>query len=219
MATALIKEMRKMISEDTKGPLEPRLRASFCDWCKTKQSPEGLALLHGMAWPTQACPCHLVSYCSATCQASHWAAHSFHCEKLRGCCGEMPNLEDGPADLPAINLAKEVKWLQAEVDEIRRRDSLVSVMEVITLYTNLAKRNADLEAVRRRMLANLDELVLIDPNASLWHSEERCDGNSFDGDIPDEHWRDFVKEYQEQFREECTAVAERLFTEFNIQFA
>jgi hypothetical protein len=131
----------------------------------------------------------------------------------------MPNLEDGPADLPAINLAKELKWLQAEVDEIRRRDSLVSVMEVITLYTNLAKRNADLEAVRRRMLANLDELVHIDPNASLWHSEERCDGNSFDGDIPDEHWRDFVKEYQEQFREECTAVAERLFTEFNIQFA
>ena len=121
--------------------------------------------------------------------------------------------------MQAINLANEVKRLQEEVDHIRRRDTVCSAMEVITLHTNLVKRNADLKGDKRRMLAELAELVLIDPNASLWHSEERRDGNSFDGRIPDEHWRDFVKEYQEQFREECTAVAELLFTEFNIQFA
>ena len=128
MATtvAILEKMRLMISEEGKGPLDPRLRASFCEWCVGRFPPEGLAVLRGMAWPTNACPCRLVSYCGIPCQTSDWATHKATCEQLRGAdaeSGEMPVLETGPADLASIHLAAQVKRLSQQRLSCRKRNS------------------------------------------------------------------------------------------------
>ena len=170
MATtaAILEKMRLMISEEGKGPLDPRLRASFCDWCVRRFPPEGLAELRGKPWPTNACPCHLVSYCGANCQASHWAAHSATCEQLRGAdaeSGEMPVLETGPADLPSIHLAGQVKRLAAEV-KLQKEELAVEehafhgLMDLLVQsILNLSSRNDALESHSIHLAAQIKRLT------------------------------------------------------------
>jgi hypothetical protein len=165
---AILKKMRLMISEEGKGPLDGRLKASFCDWCVRRFPPEGLASLRGKPWQTNACPCHLVSYCGANCQASHWAAHSATCEQLRGAdaeSGEMPVLETGPADLPSIHLAAQVKRLTAEV-KLQKEELAVGehafhgLMDLLVQsILNLASRNDALESHSGLLAAQIKRLT------------------------------------------------------------
>ena len=163
---AILEKMRLMISEEGKGDLDPRLRASFCDWCVRRFPPEGLAKLRGSPWPTNACPCHLVSYCGIPCQASHWAAHSAICEQLRGAdaeSGEMPVLETGPADLASIHLAAQVKRLTAEVklqkEELAaRQHAFNGLMDLLVQHTDLATRNDALEPLSIQLAREVKRL-------------------------------------------------------------
>ena len=170
MATtaAILEKMRLMISEEGKGPLEPRLLASFCGWCELRFCSVGRRRLGEIPFPTNACPCHLVSYCGANCQASHWAAHSATCEQLRGAdaeSGEMPVLETGPADLPSIHLAAQVKRLTAEV-KLQKEELAVGehafhgLMDpLVQSILNLASRNDALESHSIQLAAQIKRLT------------------------------------------------------------
>jgi hypothetical protein len=170
MATtaAILEKMRLMISEEGKGPLEPRLLASFCGWCELRFCSVGRRRLGEIPFPTNACPCHLVSYCGANCQASHWAAHSATCEQLRGAeaeSGEMPVLETGPADLASIHLAARVERLTADVELQKeelaaRQHAFNGLMDLLVQsILNLASRNDALEPLSIHLAAQVKRLT------------------------------------------------------------
>ena len=222
---AILKKMRLMISEEGKGPLDGRLKASFCDWCVRRFPPEGLASLRGKPWPTNACPCHLVSYCGANCQASHWAAHSATCEQLRGAdaeSGEMPVLETGPADLPSIHLAAQVKRLTAEV-KLQKEELAVGehafhgLMDLLVQsILNLASRNDALESHSIQLAAQIKRLTA---EVKLQKEELAAATRHYafheDHQITAEDWTAFLEESQEMFNEECAEVSLRLWNEWS----
>ena len=160
-AASLLAKMRERVEEEVKGPLEARRRASFCDWCKSKQGPEALQFLRGMSWNVKACPCHLVSYCDVRCQARDWEAHSADCERLRGAEGEMPLLEEEAADLASIKLADEVKHLRNELAVCNRQYKFHGVMAFVVQHMDLARRNAALVERHREMTTKLANLVIL----------------------------------------------------------
>jgi hypothetical protein len=216
-AGELLSRLREKVEEEIKGPLDARHRASFCDWCKTKQGPEGLKFLRGMAWQVQACPCHLVSYCDARCQASDWVRHSDDCQMLRGADAEgMPLLEGEAADLASIKLADEVKRLRSELAAYDRQYKFHGVMDALVQHLDIARENAALIERHRRMMAKLAECVLIEPQRTVWHTLDQSELEYVHdtGAVDDEDWEKFVQQYQERFSEECNEIGRVLFTQF-----
>ena len=150
------------------------------------------------------------------CQVNLWPAHSDDCQKLRGADGEMPLLEEKPADLASSKLADEVKRLKSELAVCKRQYKFHGLMDTLVLHMNLARQNAALTDQHRETKARLKDRVCIEPRITMWHTLDQSEMEYVHagGALDDEDWETFVEKYQERFSEQCNLIGYQMFSQF-----
>jgi hypothetical protein len=146
------------------------------------------------------------------------------CQKLRGADGEMPLLEEEPADLAyevntiglSIKLADEVKRLKSELAVCKRQYKFHGLMDTLVLHMNLARQNAALTDQHRETKARLKDRVCIEPRITMWHTLDQSEMEYVHagGALDDEDWETFVEKYQERFSEQCNLIGYQMFSQF-----
>jgi len=138
------------------------------------------------------------------------------CQKLRGADGEMPLLEEKPADLASSKLADEVKRLKSELAVCKRQYKFHGLMDTLVLHMNLARQNAALTDQHRETKARLKDRVCIEPRITMWHTLDQSEMEYVHagGALDDEDWETFVEKYQERFSEQCNLIGYQMFSQF-----